>query len=63
MTLSQVNRVYLSASPHAHLSVFGDQQAEAKALLLQSRLDYVQAAAEMAEAIGRTPQLRNDVRR
>jgi outer membrane protein TolC len=32
------------------------QELEAKALLLQSRLDYVQAAAEMDEAIGRTPQ-------
>jgi outer membrane protein TolC len=33
------------------------QDLEAKALLLQSRLDYVQATAEMDEAIGRTPQL------
>jgi outer membrane protein TolC len=32
------------------------QELEAKALLLQSRLAYVRAAAEMAEAIGRTPQ-------
>jgi outer membrane protein len=32
------------------------QELEAKALLLQSRLDYVQAAAEMDEAIGRTPR-------
>jgi outer membrane protein TolC len=32
------------------------QELEAKALLLQSRLDYVQATAEMDEAIGRTPQ-------
>jgi len=31
------------------------QELEAKALLLQSRLDYVQAAAEMDDAIGRTP--------
>jgi hypothetical protein len=33
------------------------QELEAKALLLQSRLDDVQATAEMDEAIGRTPQL------
>jgi outer membrane protein TolC len=32
------------------------QELEAKALLLQSRLDYVQAADEMDQAIGRTPQ-------
>jgi outer membrane protein TolC len=32
------------------------QELEAKALLLQSRLDYVEAAAEMDEAIGRTPR-------
>jgi len=32
------------------------QELEAKAMLLQSRLDYVQAAAEMDEAIGRTPR-------
>jgi outer membrane protein TolC len=32
------------------------QELDAKALLLQSRLDYVQAVAEMDEAIGRTPQ-------
>jgi len=32
------------------------QELEAKALLLQSRLDYVQAAAEMDRAIGRTPR-------
>jgi len=32
------------------------QELEAKALLLQSRLDYVQAAAEMDKAIGRTPR-------
>jgi outer membrane protein TolC len=32
------------------------QELEAKALLLQSRLDYVQAADEMDEAIGRTPR-------
>ncbi len=31
------------------------QELDAKALLLQSRLDYVQATAEMDEAIGRTP--------
>ena len=33
------------------------QEIEAKALLLRSRLDDVQATAEMDEAIGRTPQL------
>ena len=32
------------------------QELDAKAVLLQSRLDYVQAVAEMDEAIGRTPQ-------
>jgi len=32
------------------------QELEAKAVLLQSRLEYVQAAAEMDEAIGRTPR-------
>jgi outer membrane protein TolC len=32
------------------------QELEARALLLQSRLDYVQAADEMDQAIGRTPQ-------
>jgi outer membrane protein TolC len=32
------------------------QELEAKTLFLQSQLDYVQAADEMAEAIGRTPQ-------
>jgi outer membrane protein len=32
------------------------QELEAKALLLQSRLDFIQAIAEMNEAIGRTPQ-------
>ena len=32
------------------------QELEASTLLLQSQLDYVQAADEMAEAIGRTPQ-------
>jgi len=32
------------------------QELDAKALLLQSRLEYVQAVAEMDEAIGRTPQ-------
>lgn len=32
------------------------QELEAKAVLLQSQLDYVQAAAEMDEAIGRTPR-------
>src|SRR4030095_1016910 len=32
------------------------QELEAKALLLQSRLGYVQAAAEMDKAIGRTPR-------
>jgi outer membrane protein TolC len=31
------------------------QELDAKALLLQSRLDYVQAADEMDQAIGRTP--------
>jgi outer membrane protein len=53
MTLEQV----------AHGSALGSQsqataaqELEAKAVLLQSRLDYVQAAAEMDEAIGRTPR-------
>jgi outer membrane protein TolC len=32
------------------------QELEARALLLQSRLDYVQAADEMDEAVGRTPR-------
>jgi outer membrane protein TolC len=32
------------------------QELDAKAILLQSRLDYVQAGAEMDEAIGRTPR-------
>ena len=32
------------------------QELEASTLLLQSQLDYVQSADEMAEAIGRTPQ-------
>jgi outer membrane protein TolC len=32
------------------------QELEAKTLLLQSRLEYVQAAAEMDEALGRTPR-------
>jgi len=32
------------------------QELEARALLLQSQLDYVQAADEMDEAIGRTPR-------
>jgi outer membrane protein TolC len=32
------------------------QELEAKALLLQSQLDYVQAADEMVQAIGQTPQ-------
>jgi outer membrane protein TolC len=32
------------------------QELDAKAVLLQSELDYVQAAAEMDEAIGRTPR-------
>jgi outer membrane protein TolC len=32
------------------------QELEAKAVLLQSQLDYVQATAEMDEAIGRTPR-------
>jgi outer membrane protein TolC len=32
------------------------QELEAKAMLLQSRLDYVQAADEMDEAVGRTPR-------
>ena len=32
------------------------QELEAKAMLLQSRLEYVQAAAEMDEAIGKTPR-------
>jgi outer membrane protein TolC len=32
------------------------QELDAKAVLLQSKLDYVQAAAEMDEAIGRTPR-------
>ena len=32
------------------------QELEARALLLQSQLDHVQAADEMAEAIGRTPR-------
>ena len=32
------------------------QELEATALLLQSRLDFIQAVAEMNEAIGRTPQ-------
>lgn len=32
------------------------QELEAKALLLQSRLDYVQAVAEMDDAIGRNPR-------
>jgi outer membrane protein len=32
------------------------QELEAKALLLQSRLDYVQAAAELDQATGRTPR-------
>jgi len=31
------------------------QELEAKALLLQSQLDYVQAADEMKQAIGQTP--------
>jgi outer membrane protein TolC len=32
------------------------QELEAKAVLLQSQLDHVQAAAEMDEAVGRTPR-------
>jgi len=32
------------------------QELEAKTLLLQSQLDYVQAADEMKQAIGRTPE-------
>jgi outer membrane protein TolC len=32
------------------------QELEAKALLLQSQLDYVQAADEMRQAIGQTPE-------
>jgi outer membrane protein TolC len=32
------------------------QELDAKAVLLQSQLDYVQAAAEMDEAVGRTPR-------
>jgi outer membrane protein TolC len=32
------------------------QELDAKAVLLQSKLDYVQAGAEMDEAIGRTPR-------
>jgi hypothetical protein len=45
---------------HMDLSTAGAsvaQELEAKALLLQSRLDYGQATADMDEAIGRTPQL------
>jgi hypothetical protein len=32
------------------------QELEAKTLLLQSRLDYVQAVAELDQATGRTPR-------
>ena len=32
------------------------QELEATAVLLQSQLDHVQAAAEMDEAVGRTPR-------
>jgi outer membrane protein TolC len=32
------------------------QELEARALLLQSRLDFIQAVAEVDEAVGRTPQ-------
>jgi hypothetical protein len=32
------------------------QELDAKAILLQSQLDYVQAAAEMDEAVGKAPR-------
>ena len=32
------------------------QELEARALLLQSRLDFIQAVAEVDEAVGRTPE-------
>jgi hypothetical protein len=32
------------------------QELKAETVLLQSQLDYVQAAAELDEAIGRTPR-------
>jgi outer membrane protein TolC len=39
----------------SHVAASQAQELDAKAVLLQSRLDYVQALDEMDEAIGRTP--------
>jgi len=44
------------ATLHSQASASLAQELEAKALLLQSRLDYVQAAAELDQATGRTPR-------
>ena len=53
MTVEQVG--YGSALRSQSLATAA-QELDAKATLLQSRLEYVQAAAEMDEAIGRTPR-------
>ncbi len=47
-----VNGSVLRSQAQASLA----QELEAKALLLQSQLDYVQARDEMTQAIGQTPQ-------
>jgi outer membrane protein len=43
------------AALRSQVQVAAAQELEAKTLLLQSQLDYVQAADEMTEAIGQTP--------
>ena len=53
MTVEQVG--YGSALRSQSLASVA-QELDAKAVLLQSKLDYVQAAAEMDEALGRTPR-------
>jgi outer membrane protein TolC len=53
VTSEQVTR---GATLRSQASASLAQELEAKALLLQSRLDYVQATAELDQATGRTPR-------
>ena len=53
MTLDQVSH---GSALRSQSMASAAQELEAKAVLLQSQLDYVQATAEMDEAIGRTPR-------
>jgi outer membrane protein TolC len=51
-----VEQVALGSALRSQSLATTAQELEAKATLLQSRLEYVQAAAELDEAIGRTPR-------